>query len=269
MNTELVNFIITQLNNYTKENSINYLLESRNSWVREEILEKCDSLKNDINKFNSIPNAFEKDVYLKFIINDIYNKNNSLNNSKLNEWIIKDWGGISTHKHLATLNNSKEKRKFDRISSWSKLLSFENIQEDIIYDSRVVYSLNWLIYKYNKLNNKREKYLFQPTGRNKKLSLLPVDSIIYFEYASNLKEELKGNKIYNNIFVGKDECYNYAKSIINKINTVLFMNIDINILSNTIQTNKYPFFTEMLLFEIADKEVFNDIKSTISVQIKT
>jgi hypothetical protein len=259
----LIKFITTELQEYTKKDAINYLLNSRDNWTNKNVLKKCDLLKDELENFDKILNPFEKDIYLKLIINKIYN-----HQTELNEWIVKDWGGISTHKNFDTLQKSKDKRKFDRISSWSKLLSFENIEEDIIYDSRVIYSLNWLIYKYNKYNNKQEKYLFQPEGRNKKLSLLPVNSIIYFEYSSQLKEKSRGDNIYNDIFIKKDHCYNYAKKMILDINKILFENIDINILSNNIKADKYPFFTEMILFEIADKEVFDDIKSSINIQIK-
>lgn len=263
MNEELIDFIVSQLKIYTNNDAIDYMLKSRKTWVEDKTLEKCSYLEPKFEVFKRIDNAFEKDIYLKFTINKIYN-----NQLELDEWIVKDWGGISTHKNFHTLNKSKEQKKFDRISSWSKLLSFENIEEDVIYDSRVIYSLNWLIYKYNKLNNKEEKYLFQPDGRNKRLSLLPVNSIIYFEHASSLQEELKGDKIYNNLFTEKNKCYDYAKELIKIVNNLLFKDINYNLLSLNIDTSKYPFFTEMLLFELADKRIFDDIKESININIK-
>jgi len=263
MNNNLINSIIEQLKNYTNNDCIDYLKHSRSSWVNDAVLQKCQLLSSELPNFHNISTAFEKDVYLKFVVNKIYKENQK----QLDEWIVKDWGGISTHKNFETLYKSKELKKFDRISSWSKLLSFENIEEDIIYDSRVIYSLNWLIYKYNKSYDAQEQYLFQPDGRNKRLSLLSVNSIIYFDNATKLDENKRGDNIYSEIFISKNRCYAYAKEMLKQINQALYKDVNISILETSIEVYKYPFFTEMLLFELADKEVFRDIKCSVQVSI--
>lgn len=159
------------------ENPIKYLNENRKDWINQPTIDKIDFLKD---KFETIENPFLKDVYLKFLIHEALSSK-ECDHQKLNEWIVQDWGGIKTHKDFDTLSIAMEKNSLDRISSWSKIASFQNIKTKIIYDSRVIYTLNWIIYKYNKETNNASKYLFQPSGRNKLLTLLPVDSIINFD----------------------------------------------------------------------------------------
>jgi hypothetical protein len=265
MNEKLINFIVVQLKEYTEDKPIEYMRDKRDNWLSDKTLKKCTFIKNEFNNFDKLSKdlCFDRDIHLKFCVNNVYK-----NQIELDKWIIQDWGGISTHKNFDTLNKSKDERKFDRISSWSKLLSFENIEDDIIYDSRVIYSINWIIYKFNKHYNCQEKYLFQPNSRNGKLSLLSVNSIIYLDNDSSSGKDKIDTKKYNHLFINKNECYNYAKDLIKSINQLLFQDIKINILDNNIELAKYSFFTEMLLFEIADKEIFCDIKQSISVNIK-
>ena len=52
-----------------------------------------------------------------------------------------------------------------------------------------------MIFRFNKKYNKTEKYFFQPSGRNKLLTLLPVDSIINFENIKFLDVDGKGDRI--------------------------------------------------------------------------
>lgn len=49
------------------------------------------------------------------------------------------------------------------------------------------------------------------------------------------------------------------------INKLLFKDKKVPILSQNIEADTYPFFTEMLLFEIADKAVFQDIKGSVKI----
>ena len=157
---------------------------------------------------------------------------------------------------------------FDRISSWSKIASFKDLSKYVIYDSRVIYSLNWIIFKYNKKYNKTEKYFFQPSGRNKLLTLLPVDSIINFGNIECLKVHSKGDDIFGDIYFQKSECYLKMCELTKNLNKLIFKDIKIQIKDMKIQAENYPFFTEILLFQIADDIIFDDIIDSISINIK-
>ena len=52
------------------------------------------------------------------------------------------------------------------------------------------------------------------------------------------------------------------------LNKLIFKDIEIQIKDMKIQAENYPFFTEMLLFQIADDIIFDDIKDSISINIK-
>ena len=75
---KLEDFIIEYVNNKLKQQeqtAIEYLVEKRKNWLKENTIEAIEGLKEKISHLN---NAFDKDVNLKFIINEIL-KDNKLN----------------------------------------------------------------------------------------------------------------------------------------------------------------------------------------------
>ena len=52
------------------------------------------------------------------------------------------------------------------------------------------------------------------------------------------------------------------------LNKLIFKDIETQIKDMKIQAENYPFFTEMLLFQIADDIIFDDIKDSISINVK-
>jgi len=95
--------------------------------------------------------------------------------------IIQKWGGINLQKNpcnterLSKLKNTLEKGKYDLdpnvLSSLSKVAAFYDYTKYAVYDSRVAYSLNWIIFK-EKLKNPSfiMKYFPQASTRNTKLA---------------------------------------------------------------------------------------------------
>lgn len=49
---------------------------------------------------------------------------------------------------------------------------------------------------------------------------------------------------------------------------LIFRNIEIQIKDLKIKVENYPFFVEMLLFQIADDIIFDDIKQSITIALK-
>lgn len=261
----LEEFISEYINNKFEEKRqslLKYLIDKRDNFLNDNVIKKIDNLEEELFGIDKI---FYKDVYLKFILNEMLNQKDDKN---IHKWIVSDWGGIKTHKDFKTLQESMKNYSFDRISSWSKIVSFQNISDYVIYDSRVIYSLNWMIFRFNKKYNKTEKYFFQPSGRNKLLTLLPVDSIINFENIKFLDVDGKGDRIFGDIYFSKSKCYLKMCELTKNLNKLIFKDIEIQIKDMNIKVKEYPFFMEMLLFQIADDIIFDDIKQSIDVNLK-
>ena len=169
------------------EPALNVLDDSIRDAIRQKI-KLSDTLQVD-----SIPNKTialkqkAKDVMLKDIItqNEIGNEKSWNLYSKFVEWVVKDWGGIkldvSKNKdklcELWKKIKTNEKKDgysdilgFDKISSLSKVASFLDEKKYAVYDSRVAFTLNWLIFinKMHKKDNSKGKMKFfrQPGGQN-------------------------------------------------------------------------------------------------------
>ena len=214
-----------------------------------------DDEKSELLKKNSI---YEKNVRLKELIKHKYN--GPLENQELNFWIINSWGGIQNFK-LNDTNEQKIKKfagqlkinklsaeTFSIISSLSKIASFFDPDNFVIYDSRVIFTINWLI-----LNSKPNdlKFFPMPASRNKNLVDFDLSTII--------------NLLY------KDE-YNNKSSHFHPVNTAYFEFCDlIKDLSKKVYEDATvkPYFLEMLLFTIAIEEILKDFKSNTTIYIKS
>ena len=124
-----------------------------------------------------VPNEltdYEKNLFIK---NELLKKTETSDFLKNSYWIIQTWGGIKSFKQNS-LNDEKimsfiekikgntvklNKNEFEIISSLSKIAAFLLPERFCIYDSRVIYSLNWHIFLYG---DSLEMFP-QPTGRNK------------------------------------------------------------------------------------------------------
>lgn len=208
-------------------------------------------------------NDYEKTLKLKRIVGQKLNDTKSSNKELFNKlcfWIIKDWGRINgkeqkTENLIRDFLEDRFDLKFDRIASSSKIGSFMFPNKMVIYDSRVAYSLNWIILS----ENAGQKYFPIPEGRNSKMSAFDLNVLIRLKHISNYQtniEQLDGNKqIINNkdkqLFIDKKIAYSELNKLVKQINQKLWQG------DNEKEQNLY--FTEMLLFSIADREVFVDI----------
>lgn len=126
----------------------------------------------------SLPDGspYERHIALKFLLKPLLENSSNLD---CHYWIMREWGGIKGLKRgqkndeiLCMLPEMLASGKlsaaaFDNISSFSKVASFLEPERYAIYDSRVIFSLNWLFFKHYG----NEYPLFhQPQGRNAKLA---------------------------------------------------------------------------------------------------
>jgi len=128
---------------------------------------------------------------------------------------------------------------FSTISSLSKISSFLDCENYFIYDSRVIYALNWLLIKHT------NKYLFpQPAGRNREILKYDIFTIYRLLNKNEVRQINYG-----------DAYANYCELIKN--------------LSLEVYGKKYKAYRlEMLLFILSTKYIVDDIKETVEIQFK-
>lgn len=223
----------------------------------------------ELSEINILTN-YEKELSLKKIIGKKLNEALILNSGlfdKLCLWVIKDWGGITTANDNDTVNLIKdflvqEKPNFNRIGSSSKVGAYLFPEKNIIYDSRVAYSLNWII-----LSENAGQYFFPiPEGRNSKMSAFDLNVLIRLKNISNYKpkdikdldHKLYINKADRNIFIDKKNAYFELNNLIRIVNKKLW--------EGDYEKEQNLYYTEMLLFSIADREIFMDITSRFSLK---
>ena len=223
-----------------------------------ELLKKIEALKEiyDISEYEweiprncplSIPekniSSFQKNIYLKKNLKPIISDDESL---VTHYWVIQDWGGIGSFKKnerndkrivkfLEQLKKGKlTKENFEAISSLSKVASFMHPEEYVIYDSRVIYGLNWLIFNFSN----SDKLFPQPVGRSAALSKYDMQTIFrlsgkHYEYYSH-----------------SEAFHEYCKLI------------------KQLSSDKTaPYLLEMFIFAIAPLWVVQDIEETVSLKI--
>lgn len=136
-------------------------------------------------------------------------------------------------------------------------------ERNVIYDSRVAYSLNWIILS----ENAGQKYFPIPEGRNSKMSAFDLNVLIRLKNISNYQttdiEHLDHKLFIKNcdkkIFINKKDAYSELNNLVKQIHKNLWIG------DKAKEENLY--FTEMLLFSIADREVFRDITTLYGIPI--
>jgi len=197
---------------------------------------------------SDVNGAFERNLYLKEHLKDAFGDDSDLQTAL---WIIQDWGGIKTFKNTEQNRNRIEAfyRQLDAkrltrdihnvLPSLSKLAAFRWPKKYSIYDSRAVFSLNWLLFCHSD-----EPNLFpQPPGRSK--SLIEVDTQTLFRLSGRLYKTRSHQTAY----------FDYCD---------LLSQLSINALGK-----EDPYFVEMLLFVAAPEWIPRDIKARTTVTINT
>ena len=207
-------------------------------------------------KLSTDNNPFEQNVRLKWILSEKYKTNTEQN--FIDFWIVNNWGGIRGFKpnernieKVRRFKKQLEKRKlsldcFSTISSLSKISSFIDPENFVIYDSRVIYTLNWLILTCENQNGFKKKYFPMPSGRNKIIANFDMNTIVNISHISEYDENTE-------LYVSQQNAYFQFCDFI-KTNTELIYG-----------ENSKPYELEMLLFTLADKEIFKELKERIKI----
>ncbi|MDP3451812.1 MAG: hypothetical protein Q8R90_02560 [Bacteroidales bacterium] len=241
-----------------------YNLPDLYNWnAKIDRLVELDTLsEKQLEEINSL-SPYEKEIQIKKIVglklNQSFESNLELF-EKLCLWIVKDWGGIKTASDTDTICLIKdflkqEKPAFTRIASSSKVGAYMFPKTNVIYDSRVAYALNWIILS----QNAGHKYFPIPEGRNSKMNAFDLNVLIRLKHISiykpneisDLDHKLFINQSDKKIFIDKKDAYFELTSLIKQINKSLW--------KGDKEKEQKLYFTEMLLFSIADREVFIEI----------
>ncbi len=252
---------------------LKYKLSELYQWeVKTDKLRKLVELEicsqGEIDELNN-KDIFAKNVALKQLLAKKFEQFSSVSDKQfkaLSLWIIKDWGGISTGSDKNAMQLIKDllkgKGSFERIASTSKVASFKNPSDNIIYDSRVAYSLNWIILS----ENAGDKFFPMPDGRNSKLKAFDIDVLIrqknIADYQIEDTAELSKNFISNKdkaLYFDKNTAYGELNKLIKVVNKQLWRGDK--------QKADNLYYTEMLLFAIADTEVYKDITARLKLDI--
>lgn len=260
-----VNKIVEYLKQYKDQLPSLYQWEAKN----KPLVDLKVISSEELDQANGM-SPYEKEIFLKPKIKAALHASLIQNPTlfdKICLWIIREWGGIKGGKTSNTLqllevykNNSIP--SFHRIASSSKVGSFMFPEKYIIYDSRVAYSLNWILLSQNASNN---KFFPIPEGRNSKMLAFDMNVLIRLKnvqkYQANQLTDLNNRQYINNkdkdCYIPKELAYQELNKLITQIHQQLWGS----------QKPPMLYYTEMLLFAIADKEIYNDITKRVSINI--
>ena len=167
----------------------------------------------------------------------------SIGNRDMNFWIINSWGGIRAFLNtdanqerlrgfIEGLEGEGHQCDFSAIASFSKVASFVRPEQYFVYDSRVAYTLNWLMRKAKV----KEGYFPIPIGQNRLSKRCKLKKVIVEEHGE--KSILSKGSAY----------YEYCRLLRRLYDDICC------------QDNEpyEPYKLEMLLFQMAPIEVLND-----------
>lgn len=212
---------------------------------------------------------FQKDEQLKNILSRALNEVSidSKQFERIALWIIHMWGRIPNPPNTNPMKSvfeflKTDRPKFDRIASASKVGGFMTPHKRIIYDSRVSYSLNWIILS----QNAGDKFFPMPEGRNRKLNAFDLNVLIRLQFVESYKPKVsqgleRGTYISDRdkqIFISNTDAYYEANRLVGAVNELLWRD----------NRKLEPFYTEMLLFALADTVVFEDITKRVKFHIE-
>ena len=200
-------------------------------------------------------NGFIRACKLKELISK--KANGDYNNKSLNFWLINKWGGIENFK--PTIKNNLKIDKFEReiikrklskhtfetISSLSKIASFIDPDNYVIYDSRVIYAINWLILI---TQTKCLKFFPMPSGRNRILVDIDLSTIIRLVHKDNLL-------LLNAIFYTHQEAYFKFCDLVKELSKKVY------------GQECPPYKLEMLLYAISNKEIHQELIELTKIQL--
>jgi len=201
-------------------------------------------------------NPYEQNVKLKWTLKEKYLSDYDSNS--IDFWIINNWGGIrgfkSTERNIEKLQKFRKQLEkgrlsldsFSTISSLSKVSSFIDPDNFVIYDSRVIYTMNWLILTCENTDGFTEKYYPMPSGRNKIITDFDMNTIVNISHISDYLN-------HTELFISQQQAYFDFCNFVKETTKIIY------------GSESKPYELEMLLFTLADREIFEEMKTKIEI----
>ncbi|MFK8102809.1 MAG: hypothetical protein AB8G15_09805 [Saprospiraceae bacterium] len=237
------------------------VLEWMSEWMSPAAQKKLQRKKD---------NTFEQQKTCRLLLTEHFKKPIGFKDAC---WIIRSWGGIKSfigpgskggrdkNKNKNKLENfiakldtdelSLTKDEFSTISSLSKVSFFYDFNRYFIYDSRVIYVLNWILFK---TQSEVSLYFPMPSGRNKNITQYPVEALIKFSF---LGKGIKAKDLDAHYYTG-DIAYRKYNELLKALANELYGD-----------QAQAPFLIEMLLFGMADKFVLNDLERSVNISLNS
>lgn len=175
------------------------------------------------------------------------------------DYYIKEWGGIrrfdqsqQTVSYFSCYEDSEERPKdfrpnFSSVSSWSKWASLVCPKWACIYDARVAYSINAINY----LSNGEGKIFPAPNGRNTRLGILDVETLLL---SNKLRPSDKNNPkaIKKSYYLASGDAY------------IRYLDLLVAVSKELWKDCNHIHEVEMLLFALADKNIYAEVFAKVS-----
>jgi hypothetical protein len=214
-------------------------VESEFTW---KIPDECP-----INIPDDIEGLFQRNIYLKENLGEKLRGDESFDS---HFWLMNKWGRTGLGNNDANrqyLRNFLQElptgrlsyQSYGRIPSFSKVAAFMYPEKYSIYDSRVIYTLNWLIFRHTQ----DRLFFFQPPSRNGALD----------KYSTTALYNLSGQADYSR---PKQTAYQqYCDQVLD--------------ISKRVLGHEKPYYLEMLLFAAAPTWVPMDVVKNTKITIAT
>jgi hypothetical protein len=192
-------------------------------------------------------------------------------------WIIRNWGGIRGGMASDEREDAKKllegARDFEnalqsgkpaglnRIASWSKYMAFKYPEKYVIYDARVSYTINALLF----LTGSTSGFFPAVESRNTVMNAFDIYTLIRLRSASRYRElgqKKNGKRLASfdtHIFRDPKNAYTDLCRFVCDCTPKVW--------SAYPERQKYPFFTEMLLFSVADSLVIEQIFTSCAISV--
>jgi hypothetical protein len=252
--------LVEKLEPYSSDEKLAELYQWSEADQKKQLSQLKGNSRSLIDKIESGKTQLDRAFLLRQYIKDIDF------DFELSKWVIEVWGGItgsnddSLEKCLLEAKNGNF--DFNRIASWSKDVAFQHPDEYAIYDARVIYSLNWLLYQVYQVGE--EKYFPAPAGRNSVMELLDYRVLLFIKHysASVVRNELEediskrkqnpgrksfvANKLRGKLFIEPNDAFKAYCDLLKILAEKIYPDD-----STGLRLTKI----EMLLFSLADKDI--------------
>lgn len=288
-----IDSLVNALKPYSSDDALSKLYQ----WPIDAALLKLKGNKNTVwaeEIISSTDNVFNKTLKLRERMQETLNnlKPGSPSYIESIKWIVNVWGrvrdggaktleasdekpeGLVNIVNQAEINHKNNKEfKFNRIASWSKFIAFKHPNERAIYDARVIFSLNWMLFCID--NEGDFKYFPAPSTQNTLMLQFDYSNLILLKKAGpqmvckeiisdierrNARPGAKSSaiqKLKSNIYIQNKFAYSTYCKLLHAIAEELYAD-----------TNSQHALTkvEMILFTIADRCIILEVIGALSQQ---